>query len=54
MTGKEFINAIANGKTDIIELLLKLLEETGCLYLYRGSLCLSFCFGFSFTSHTYN
>jgi hypothetical protein len=41
MTGKEFINAIANGKTDIIELLLKLLDETGAAYCVVGGLAVN-------------
>lgn len=28
MTGKEFLNALANGETDLLQVLLGLLEET--------------------------
>lgn len=41
MTGKEFINAVANGKTDIIQLLLKLLEETDSAYCVVGGLAVN-------------
>lgn len=41
MTGKEFLNAVANGKTDIIQLLLKLLEDTGSAYCVVGGLAVN-------------
>ncbi len=37
MTGKEFINRLANGKSDIIQILLDILTKTGSQYcLIRG------------------
>ena len=41
MTGKEFMNAVASGKTDIIQLLLNLLEETGTAYCVIGGLAVN-------------
>jgi hypothetical protein len=41
MTGKEFLNAVASGKTDVIQLLLKLLEETGSAYCVVGGLAVN-------------
>jgi len=41
MTGKEFINAIANGETDIIQALLDLLKETDSLYCIVGGLAVN-------------
>jgi hypothetical protein len=41
MTGKEFMNAVANGKTDLLALLLKLLEETGAAYCVVGGLAVN-------------
>ena len=41
MTGKEFMNAVANGKTDIVELFLKLLEDTGSAYCIVGGLAVN-------------
>ena len=41
MTGKEFINAIANGETDIIQALLNLLKQTGSLYCVVGGLAVN-------------
>lgn len=41
MTGKEFLNALANGKTDIVELCLQLLEETGSSYCVVGGLAVN-------------
>ena len=38
MTGKEFINAIANGETDIIQALLDILKQTDSLYCVVGGL----------------
>jgi hypothetical protein len=31
MTGREFLNGVANGDVDELELLLRILEETGSL-----------------------
>ncbi len=41
MTGKEFFNAVANGKTDVVELLLKLLEDTSSPYCVIGGLAVN-------------
>lgn len=41
MTGKEFVNAIANGKTDIIQELLNILAETGTDYCLIGGLAVN-------------
>lgn len=41
MTGKEFMNAVADGKTDILRLLLNLLEETGSTYCVIGGLAVN-------------
>ena len=38
MTGKTFLNRVANGETDIIRILLSLLEETGAAYCVIGGL----------------
>jgi len=38
MTGKTFLNSVANGETDIISILLSLLEETGSEYCVIGGL----------------
>jgi len=32
MTGKSFLNAVANGEADRLQLLLDLIEETGVSY----------------------
>lgn len=32
MTGKKFLNSIANGETDMVQLLLSILDETGAAY----------------------
>jgi hypothetical protein len=32
MTGKEFLNSLANGKSDILQLLLGILAEMGSQY----------------------
>jgi len=32
MTGKEFLNSLAKGRSDIIQLLLDILAETGSRY----------------------
>jgi len=36
--GKEFINSVANGKLDIIQMLLDILAETGSRYCLIGGL----------------
>lgn len=41
MTGKTFLNAVTNGEIDIIQLLLTLLEETGCAYCVIGGLAVN-------------
>ena len=41
MTGKTFINAVANGQTDIVQLLLDILEETGAGYCIIGGLAVN-------------
>ncbi len=41
MTGKEFMNAVANGKTDILALFLRILEETGSAYCVVGGLAVN-------------
>jgi hypothetical protein len=41
VTGKEFMNAVASGKTDIIQLLLNLLEDTGSAYCVIGGLAVN-------------
>lgn len=41
MTGKEFMKAVANGKIDIVELFLKLLEDTGSTYCVVGGLAVN-------------
>jgi hypothetical protein len=41
VTGKEFMKAVANGKTDIVELFLKLLEDTGSTYCVVGGLAVN-------------
>ncbi len=38
MTGKEFVNRVANGKSDIIQILLDILSETGSRYCLIGGL----------------
>ncbi|MFH0911586.1 MAG: hypothetical protein V1918_08810 [Planctomycetota bacterium] len=38
MTGKEFLNSVANGKTDIVRTLLDILAETGATYCLIGGL----------------
>lgn len=38
MIGKTFLNRVANGETDIVSLLLSLLEETGSEYCVIGGL----------------
>jgi hypothetical protein len=41
MTGKEFIHSIANGKSDIIQILLDILEETHSRYCLIGGLAVN-------------
>jgi hypothetical protein len=41
MTGKEFINSVANGKLDIIQMILDLLTETGTRYCLIGGLAVN-------------
>ena len=41
MTGKEFINAVANGKLDIIQMILDILAETGSRYCLIGGLAVN-------------
>ena len=38
MIGKTFLNSVANGETDIISILISLLEETGSAYCVIGGL----------------
>ena len=41
MTGKTFINAVANGQTDIIQRVLDILEETNSAYCVIGGLAVN-------------
>ncbi len=41
MTGKEFINSVANGKSDIIQILLDILSKTGSRYCLIGGLAVN-------------
>jgi hypothetical protein len=41
MTGKEFLNSLANGKSDIIQVLLDILAETGSRYCLIGGLAVN-------------
>ena len=41
MTGKEFINSVANGKLDIIQIILDILIETGSRYCVIGGLAVN-------------
>jgi hypothetical protein len=41
MTGKEFINSLANGKTDIIQILLDIFSETCSRYCLIGGLAVN-------------
>jgi hypothetical protein len=41
MTGKEFINSLANGKSDIIQLLLDILSDTNSRYCLIGGLAVN-------------
>jgi hypothetical protein len=38
MTGKEFVNSLANGKSDIIQIFLDILSQTGSRYCLIGGL----------------
>lgn len=41
MTGKEFVNRVANGKSDIIQILLDILSKTGSRYCLIGGLAVN-------------
>lgn len=41
MTEKEFLNAVAHGRTDLIQLLLEILDETGAAYCVIGGLAVN-------------
>jgi hypothetical protein len=41
MTGKEFVNRLANGKSDIIQILLDILSKTGSRYCLIGGLAVN-------------
>ena len=41
MTGKEFLNSLANGKSDIIQILLDILAETDSKYCLIGGLAVN-------------
>jgi hypothetical protein len=41
MRGKEFINSVANGKLDIIQMILDILAETGSRYCLIGGLAVN-------------
>jgi hypothetical protein len=41
MTGKEFLNSLANGKSDIIQMLLDILAETDSKYCLIGGLAVN-------------
>lgn len=41
MTGKEFLKHLANGKSDIVEVLLEILAETGSQYCLIGGLAVN-------------
>jgi hypothetical protein len=41
MTGRTFLNRVANGQTDVIALLLSLLEQTGASYCVIGGLAVN-------------
>jgi hypothetical protein len=38
MTGKRFLNSVANGKMDIVQVLLSILQQTGSTYCVIGGL----------------
>lgn len=41
MTGKDFLNSVANGEVDVVALLLGILEETGAEYCLIGGLAVN-------------
>ena len=41
MTGREFMNAVANGREDVLALLLRILDETGSAYCVVGGLAVN-------------
>ncbi|MEW6443227.1 MAG: hypothetical protein AB1640_20010 [bacterium] len=41
MTGKTFLNSVANGEVDVIQFLLSLLDETGAAYCVVGGLAVN-------------
>jgi hypothetical protein len=41
MTGKEFLNAIANGKSDILQTILNMISEIGSMYCVIGGLAVN-------------
>jgi hypothetical protein len=41
MTGKEFLNAIANGKSDILQTILNMISDTGATYCVIGGLAVN-------------
>ena len=41
MTGKDFLKSVANGKTDIVQTLIDILDETGSRYCLIGGLAVN-------------
>jgi hypothetical protein len=41
MTGKEFLNSLANGQSDIVQILLDIIAETGSRYCVIGGLAVN-------------
>jgi hypothetical protein len=41
MTGKEFVNSLANGKSDVIQILIDILSKTGSRYCLIGGLAVN-------------
>jgi hypothetical protein len=41
MTGKEFLNALANGKLDLLQIVLDILDETGSDHALIGGLAVN-------------
>ena len=41
MTGKDFLRAVANGRTDLVQVLLDILKETGASYCAIGRLAVN-------------
>jgi hypothetical protein len=41
MTGREFLNNVANGEVDFLELILGVLKDTGCEYCVIGGLAVN-------------